>query len=129
MCDDSARYEYLDRQRTSHPYGTGKQTYVTSAPYGFYIWGIVHLLPLDYIIYQFTANGKRTIIDGISWRFPLLLVLNAIYVWVNGHYVVAFIFTLLVSSAVLHIYYVVKKGHASENLGNELFIQACTTTE
>ncbi|KAF8310634.1 hypothetical protein DL93DRAFT_2061926 [Clavulina sp. PMI_390] len=108
----------------SYPYGTGKQTYVTPAPYAFYIWSIIHLLLLGYIIYQFTANGKKTIIDGISWRFPLLLVLNAIYVnvWVNGHYVVAFIFALLVSSAVSHIYYVVKKSHASENIGDELFI-------
>ncbi|KAF8310631.1 hypothetical protein DL93DRAFT_2169519 [Clavulina sp. PMI_390] len=67
---------------------------------------MIHLLLLGCIIYQFTANGRKTIIDGISRRFPLLLVLNAIYVnvWVNGHYAVAFILRLF------------------ENLGDELFI-------
>lgn len=42
------------------------------------------------IVYQFFPTGKRVVIDGISWRFPLLAVLNAIYVnvWTRGHYVV-----------------------------------------
>jgi len=107
-----------------YPYGTGKETYVTPAPYVFYIWTVIHLLLLGYIIYQFFPAGKKAIIDGISWRFPLLLVLNAIYinVWVHGHYVVAFLFALLVSSAVSHIYWVVKKSHAPENAGDELFV-------
>jgi hypothetical protein len=91
------------------------------APYAFYIWTIIHLLLLGYIIYQFFPAGKKAIIDGVSWRFPLLLVLNAIYinVWVLEHYVVAFIFALFVSSAVSHIYWVVKKSHAPENTGDE----------
>lgn len=57
---------------------------------------------LGTIVYQFTEPGKKVIIDGISWRFPLLGILNAIYVnlWVSHHYIVAFIFALLVSSAV-----------------------------
>lgn len=108
----------------SYPYGSGKETYVTPAPYAFYIWSLIHLLLLGYIIYQFFPQGKKTIIDGVSWRFPLLLVLNAIYVnvWSHGHYVVAFIFALLVSSAVSHIYWVIKKTHASESTADELFI-------
>jgi len=106
------------------PYGTGKETYITPAPYAFYIWSIIHLLLLGYVIYQFFPAGKRTIIDGVSWRFPLLLVLNSIYVnvWAKGHYIVAFIFALLVSSTVSHIYWVVKKNHQRENLTDELFI-------
>jgi hypothetical protein len=60
------------------------------------------LLLLGTIIYQFFPAGKSVIIDGISWRFPLLGILNAIYVnlWAGHHYVVAFIFALFVSSAV-----------------------------
>jgi len=106
------------------PYGAGKETYVTPAPYAFYIWTVIHLLLLGYIVYQFYPAGKKAIIDGVSWRFPLLLVLNAIYinVWTHGHYVVAFIFALFVSSAVSDIYWVVKKSHAPENTGDELFV-------
>jgi hypothetical protein len=107
-----------------NPYGSGKETYITPAPYAFYVWGVIHLLLLGYVIYQFTPAGKRTIIDGISWRFPLLLILNAIYVnsWSHGYYVVALIFALLVSSTVSHIYWIVKKYHQRENLLDELFI-------
>jgi len=105
-------------------YSSGKETYITPAPYAFYIWSIIHLLLLGYVIYQFTPTGKKTIIDGVSWRFPLLLVLNAIYVntWARGHHIVAFIFALLVSSTVSHIYWIVKKNHQRESLSDELFI-------
>jgi hypothetical protein len=57
---------------------------------------------LGTIIYQFFPGGKAVIIDGISWRFPLLGILNAIYVnlWANHRYIWAFVFALFVSSAV-----------------------------
>lgn len=63
-----------------------RDTYFTPAWWAWYIWSAIHLLLLGYIIYQFFPEGKRTIIDGVGWRFPLLTVLNAVYVnlWV-GH--------------------------------------------
>jgi len=105
-------------------YYTGKETYITPAPWAFLIWTLIHLLLLGTVIYQFTANGKKVIIDGISWRFPLLGVLNAIYVnlWATHHYIIAFIFALFVSSAVTHIYYIVKKHHAPSSTGDEVFV-------
>lgn len=89
-------------------YYTGKDTYVTPAPWAFLIWyatigalhrlgadasdtrSLIHLLLLGTIIYQFFDGGKQVIIDGISWRLPLLAVLNAIYVnvWARHYYVV-----------------------------------------
>jgi len=103
---------------------SARETYFTPAPYAFAIWSLIHLLLFGFIVYQFFDNGKKTIIDGIGWRFPLLAVLNLIYVnvWAKGHYVVAFVFALMVSSSVSHIYYIVKKYHASENIGDELWI-------
>ncbi|KIM21065.1 hypothetical protein M408DRAFT_333659 [Serendipita vermifera MAFF 305830] len=105
-------------------YRNSKETYLTPAYWTFGIWSLIHLLLLGYLVYQFTDSGKDVIIDGIGWRFPLLAVLNAVYVnvWASGHYIVAFIFALLVSSAVSHIYYIVKKHHRSKNLGDELFV-------
>ncbi|KAJ7251817.1 hypothetical protein B0H12DRAFT_1118983 [Mycena haematopus] len=105
-------------------YYGGKETYITPAPWAFLIWSLIHLLLLGTIIYQFTAAGKGTVIDGISWRFPLLVILNSIYVnlWAKGYYPVAFVFSLFVSSAVTHIYYVVKKYHLAESLADELFV-------
>jgi len=101
-----------------------KLTYFTPADWAFGIWSLIHLLLLGAIIYQFFPSGKRIIIDGIGWRFPLLAVLTSIYVnvWSYGHYIVAFIFALLVSSTVSHIYYIVKKHHASESWNDELWV-------
>lgn len=100
-------------------YYHGKETYITPAPWAFLIWSLIHVLLLGTIIYQFFPQGKRVIIDGISWRFPLLAVLNAVYVnlWATRHYIIglfsylvqccaftntllAFVFALFVSSAV-----------------------------
>jgi hypothetical protein len=108
----------------SEIYYNGKETYITPAPWAFFIWSLIHLLLLGTIIYQFFPGGKRVIVDGISWRFPLLGVLNAIYVnlWSTHHYVVAFIFSLLVSSCVSHIYYSVKKHHSASSAADELFV-------
>ncbi|KAG2124560.1 hypothetical protein BD769DRAFT_1467689 [Suillus cothurnatus] len=105
-------------------YFSGRETYVTPAPWAFLIWSLIHLLLLGTIIYQFTAPGKKVIIDGISWRFPLLGVLNAIYVhlWASQHYILAFIFALLVSSTISHIYYIVKKFHTPANVGDEVLV-------
>lgn len=51
---------------------------------------MIHILLLGTVIYQFFPNGKKVIIDGISWRFPLLGILNAIYVnlWATHHYII-----------------------------------------
>ena len=51
---------------------------------------VIHVLLLGTVIYQFFDNGKKVIIDGISWRFPLLGILNAIYVnlWATHHYII-----------------------------------------
>ena len=102
-------------------YGSAKETYLTPAAWTFLIWSLVHLLLLGLVFYQFTNTGKELIVDGIGWRLPLLAVLNAVYVsvWAHGHYIVAFIFALFVSSAVSHIYYVINKHRWTAGLAGE----------
>ncbi|KAH9958159.1 hypothetical protein BC827DRAFT_1136642 [Russula dissimulans] len=101
-----------------------KQTYITPSPWAFLIWSLIHLLLLGTILYQFTPEGKKVIVDGIHWRFALLGVLNATFVclWAAREYIPAFIFALLVSSTVTHIYYIVKKDHSPTCRGDEIFI-------
>jgi hypothetical protein len=106
-------------------YGHIKPTYFTPAVWAFFAWTIIHFLLLGTIVYQFTsAHAKAVVIDGISWRFPLLALLNSalISVWAHHDYLAAFILSLLVSTVVSHIYYIVKKNHSSEALGDELFV-------
>jgi hypothetical protein len=102
-----------------------KQTYFTPAGWAFFAWSIIHFLLLGTVIYQFTsAHAKAVVIDGISWRFSFLALLNAVFVavWANHHYILAFLFSLLVASSVTHIYYIVKKNHSPESVGDELFV-------
>ncbi|TFY74567.1 hypothetical protein EWM64_g9446 [Hericium alpestre] len=106
-------------------YYTGKETYMTPAPWAFLIWSLIHILLLGTIIYQFFPAGKVVIIDGISWRFPLLGILNAIYVnlWASHHYIVAFIFALFVSSAVTVPYLLYRQEISrAASLTDELFV-------
>lgn len=58
---------------------------------------LIHLLLLGTVIYQFFDGGKRVIIDGISWRLPLLAVLNAVYVnvWARHYYIVGMYLAVL----------------------------------
>ncbi|EIW85468.1 hypothetical protein CONPUDRAFT_118366, partial [Coniophora puteana RWD-64-598 SS2] len=101
-----------------------RTTYITPASWAFLIWHVIHLLLLGTIIYQFTPSGKRVIIDSIGWRFPLLTVLNTVFVGLRAthQWVSSFVFALLVYSSVTHIYYIVKKRHAAPNLGDEIYI-------
>jgi hypothetical protein len=87
-------------------YYNEKETYLTPAPWAFLIWfvllcppltslipsyrSLIHLLLLGTIIYQFYPSGKHVIIDSVSWRFPLLAVLNSIYVnlWASHYYTI-----------------------------------------
>jgi hypothetical protein len=105
-------------------YHHGKITYFTPAPYAFGIWTLIHFLLAAMLIYQFTSRGKKVVIDGIGWRFPVLAVMNSIYVnvWGRGHYLVAFFLALFVSSTVSTIYYVVKKYHKRENFWDEVLV-------
>ena len=102
-------------------YRIHRETYFTPATWAYAIWSLVHVLLFGFVVYAWFPAGARTIIKGISWRFPLVAVLNAIYSHARyrGHYVVAFIVSLLVASAVSHVYYIVKRYHRSESLNDE----------
>ncbi|KAH7108353.1 hypothetical protein BKA62DRAFT_630494 [Auriculariales sp. MPI-PUGE-AT-0066] len=105
-------------------YRLHRETYFTPDSFAYLLWTLIHVLLAGLILYQWFPSGSRTIIHGISWRFPLLAILNAIYSHVKGrgHYVVAFILSLLVGSAVSNIYYVIKRYHRSESLNDEVWI-------
>ncbi|KAF9257642.1 hypothetical protein L218DRAFT_878992 [Marasmius fiardii PR-910] len=105
-------------------YYNPKLTYITPAPWAFLIWIVIHILLLGTVIYQFFPAGKHIIVDGISWRFPFLSILNAIYihVWAEHDYIVAFVFALFFFSTVTQIYYIVRKHHGPHQTADELFI-------
>jgi hypothetical protein len=105
-------------------YFSWKDTYFTAAWWAFYVWSLIHLLLFGLIIYQFTKDGKKTVIDGLGWRFPLIAVLNGAYGALHnkGHYIWAFVFAIFVSISVTHAYYDIKKHHMPDSLADELFV-------
>ncbi|GAA5837461.1 hypothetical protein JCM11251_002113 [Rhodosporidiobolus azoricus] len=102
------------------PHHAGRETYFTPASYVFYTCDV---LLLGYVIYQFVDSSHDSI-HGVGWRFPLVAVLNAIFVhvYVTGHYIVAFIFAILLASSVSTIYYSLSAHYRPRNLGDALFV-------
>jgi len=106
------------------PHGLyGKDTAFTPAQYVFQVWGLIDLLLLGFVIYQFFDESKD-VVHGVGWRFALLGVLNSIFlhVFVTRHYLVAFIFALFVSSTVSTIYYSLRVHHSSPSPLDTLFV-------
>ncbi|GAA5878512.1 hypothetical protein JCM8547_008436 [Rhodosporidiobolus lusitaniae] len=105
------------------PHAAGRDTYFTPASYVFYTWTLIDLLLLGYVIYQFLDNSHDTI-HGVGWRFALVGILNAIFVhvFVTRHFIVAFIFALLLASSVSTIYYSLSAHYKPKGLGDALFV-------
>ncbi|KAI5478307.1 methionyl-tRNA synthetase [Pseudohyphozyma bogoriensis] len=101
----------------------GKVTYFTPASYVFYVWTIIDLLLLGYVIYQF-FDASHDSIHGVGWRFALVAILNSIFlhVFVTGHYIVAFIFAILVASTVSNVYYTLKIHHPPHGALDAVFV-------
>ena len=60
---------------------------------------LCHIFLFGTVICQWFPSGKTVMTNGISLHFPLLCVLNAIYVhlWADHHYIISFIFALFIS--------------------------------
>jgi len=92
----------------------------------FGTWGIIHLLLIGMLIYQFTETGYHTVVEGIGWRFPMLCVLTAIFSSLaNSHSnhsstslvlsILAFVTIIFVGATVSHIYRSIKLHHPPKN--------------
>jgi hypothetical protein len=79
---------------------------------------------LGTIIYQFFPNGRRVIVEGISWRFSLLGIASAIYLnlWMHHYHTLDFIFSAVSFVTATHLYYLLKKNYPSRSLVDEICI-------
>lgn len=99
---------YLDR----------KLTYFSPAIWVYALWPAIHILTLGTVIYQFFQKGKKVIVDGFGWRFPLLFILSSAYIalWTQKRYVPAFVLAFLVNGSVTHIFYVIRKKNTGKSI-------------
>ncbi|GAA5969599.1 hypothetical protein JCM11641_008172 [Rhodosporidiobolus odoratus] len=107
------------------PHLTGRDTYFTPASYVFYTWTVIDFLLLGYVIYQF-FDHSRDIVDGVGWLFPLVGILNAIFIhlFVTRHFIVAFIFAILTASSVSTVYYSLTATYKPRSATDAIFVHA-----
>ncbi|GAA6060239.1 hypothetical protein JCM10212_003479 [Sporobolomyces blumeae] len=105
------------------PHGTGRETAFTPASYVFWTWTLIDFLLLGYVVYQF-FDPSHDAIHGVGYRFALVGILNSIFihVFVTRHYIVAFIFALLVASTVSTVYYTLAANYPPKGLADVLFV-------
>ena len=106
-------------------YGNIKQTYFTPSVWAFLVWPIIHILLFGTVIYQFaSARGKVAVVDGVSWGFPLMATLNAIFleVWAHHYYTVAFVISLFLIYIGLHIEWTIEKEYPPESMSDEVLV-------
>ncbi|KMQ50365.1 hypothetical protein CHISP_2728 [Chitinispirillum alkaliphilum] len=87
------------------------QTVITPAGYAFSIWGLIYLLLILFVLYQWIMwrrKGEIFIIEKTGYFFALSNVVNALWVvvWVNELIVVSLILILLL---LVFLYAIVKR--------------------
>lgn len=106
-------------------YDNIKQTYLTPAYWAFFIWPVIHFLISTTAIYQFTsAHAKIVVVDRISWRLPILAILNLIFVTIwadpnHQHPIATFFLSILICSALRDV---ISNLKIPGRLGDDLFV-------
>lgn len=107
------------------PWPDIRQTYFTPAIWAFYVWPVIHILLLCNLIYSFASDhGKAVMIDGISWEFPLLLILYAIFVTARAscNRIFALVVCIYLSNVCDSIYYTLLRNYPIKSLEEQFFI-------
>jgi len=94
----------------------GSDTYITPAPYAFYVWTVINALFLGFIIFQFFPQGYDLTVEHIGWRFAIVGVLNAVYVhlYAQNQQIPALIVVLFLASAVSYVYWSLRSHPPSD---------------
>jgi len=101
----------------------GKETYITPAPYAFYVWTIINLLLLGYVILQFFDQGEEAIVEGVGWRFAGVGILNGVFahLYATNNPIPAFIIAIFLALVLSHIYYTLQTV-SPKSLPTKLFV-------
>ncbi|CAG8491665.1 5769_t:CDS:10 [Acaulospora morrowiae] len=112
--DEDTQFSLEDR----HP------TYITPASYVYGIWGLIHLLLLGFIIYQFFPKADGVVTDGIHWHFLFIALLISLSqsLYESDYLIISWIVTLLVASQVSYVYYTIKNKYPSNSLAETVWI-------
>ncbi|KAF9113754.1 hypothetical protein BGX27_000859 [Mortierella sp. AM989] len=103
------------------PFDSEHKSYITPAPFTFYVWSVIYFLLGGMIIYQWFNDRVH---QAVGWHFVFVSILNAIWLalWTSGYNFLAFITLIFATGAVSYIYYNLKEQHESETVGEILFL-------
>jgi hypothetical protein len=106
-------YSGLGPENEDSPYKDNHPTYISPAPFVFGVWGIIHFLLGGFVIYQF-FGAHELIIDGISWHFVGISLLNGLWLelWQTDHLILAWITILITASQISYVYSLLKRNRA-----------------
>ncbi|KAG9302060.1 hypothetical protein G9A89_021104 [Geosiphon pyriformis] len=119
-------YSVAGPVKEDSPWTDNHKTFITPAPFAFWIWGLIHTLFFGFIIYQWFSSASETVVDGVGWHFVGISVLNTIWVllWQNDHLIWSWIVILITASQVSFVYYSIKNKYPSTGFADALWIHA-----
>ncbi|CAG8497391.1 1164_t:CDS:2 [Diversispora eburnea] len=104
------------------------KTYISPAPYVYGIWGLIHLLFLGFVIYQFFAKNEKIITENIGWNFINIAIVNSTgdILYQSDYLLFSWIATLVIFAIISFVYYRLKTHYPVRKcIWNEnLFIHA-----
>ncbi|KAG8991269.1 hypothetical protein FRB93_002845 [Tulasnella sp. JGI-2019a] len=105
-------------------HGHRNNSFLTAPTMTFGVWTVIQILFIGSIIYQWSDRGKKIIIDGLSWRLPVIFLLNTTYLhfWIHSNLFPVFIFAIFANVAVTNAYYILKTKHHPKNIYDELLV-------
>ncbi|KAF9393551.1 hypothetical protein CPC16_001738 [Podila verticillata] len=103
------------------PYHSQHQSYITPAPYTFYMWTVIHFLLGGMVVYQWFTDKVH---QATSWHFCVASIMNAAWLalWSTGHTFFALIPLFFATGAVSFIYYRLKEDHTADTLLDVVFL-------
>lgn len=108
------------------PYVDAKKTYITPAPFVFFVWGIIHFLFAGFVIYQFFGQATETVVDGVGWQFVFISIWNTVWLALTqkDHTILAWFAILFTASHVSYVYYKIRYKYPAISLLDNAFIHA-----
>ncbi|KAG8991268.1 hypothetical protein FRB94_002043 [Tulasnella sp. JGI-2019a] len=105
-------------------HGHRNDSFLTASTMTFGVWVVILILFIGTLVYQWTDRGKKVIIDGLSWRLPVIFLANTAYLhfWIHRNLFSVFMFAIFANIAVTNAYYILKTEHHPENIYEELLV-------
>jgi len=98
-------------------YGIGKETYLTPSPWIYAVLFVVHILFAGTLAFaQWSEKGRDILIGGLSYRWPVLMVLSTFWTgtWLRQWYYTSWILAVAVAILAIETSRTIKRRYRLE---------------